>query len=182
MNKEVLKLTETSILVALAILLHMIGLFVPLFQMPQGGFISLVLLPLVIVSLRHGYLYGFLSGIVAGIIITTFDGFVIHWGSLIFDYILAFGLVGITAAFKKDALDKKISKFILALTVASVIRYLMHSLSGVIFFSEFAEGKNVILYSFVLYNLPYLGISYLVSLIVGILIYPSLNVILKKTK
>ena len=96
--------------------------------------------------------------------------------------ILAFGLVGITAAFKKDALDEKISKFILALTVASVIRYLMHSLSGVIFFSEFAEGKNVILYSFVLYNLPYLGISYLVSLIVGILIYPSLNVILKKTK
>ena len=62
MKKTELKLAESAILVALAIVLEITSKMIPVLQMPQGGSISLALLPLVILSLRNGYKYGFLGG------------------------------------------------------------------------------------------------------------------------
>lgn len=174
MNKNTYMVVETAVLTAIAVLFELIATFVPIFQMPQGGRVSLVLLPVIIVTLRRGFLYGSISGFITGIVVFMLDGFFIHWGSIIFDYILAFSLVGVVAVFKKDVFKNNILKFILAITLASLIRYLIHSFSGVIFFSDFTD-KNAWFYSFILYNLPYNLGSYLLSLVLGILIYPQFS-------
>jgi thiamine transporter len=45
---------------------------------------------------------------------------------------------------------------------------LAHGFSGVVFFAEYApEGMNVWFYSFVAYNLPYMGASLALCLIIG---------------
>ena len=86
MKKTELKLAESAILVALAIVLDITSKMIPVLQMPQGGSISLALLPLVILSLRNGYKYGFLGGMTFGIVNFLMDGYAFHWGSFIFDY------------------------------------------------------------------------------------------------
>lgn len=172
MAKNTYAIVETATLIAIGVVLEIIATIVPILQMPQGGRVSLILLPVVLVSLRRGYIYGFIAGFISGLIVFMLDGFFIHWGSILFDYFLAFTLVGLTAVFKKDAFENNIVKFILAITLASIIRYLMHSFSGVIFFGEFTN-KNSWEYSFILYNLPYNLASYIFMLIVGILLYPQ---------
>ncbi len=180
MNK-VRRLTEASILTAIAVLFELLGRSIPIFAMPQGGIVSLVLLPAVIVSLRHGYVYGFISGFVIGLFVFLLDGGVLlHWGSLIFDYFLAFTLVGLTAVFKKKAFDDKPYKFIIAITVASLIRFSFHVASGILFFKEFAEGHYVT-YS-ILYNIPYNLVSYLLMIVLGVMIFPVLKLLLSEEK
>lgn len=181
MKKETYALVETAVLTAIAVLLEVLATFIPILQMPQGGRISLVLLPAIIVSLRRGFVYGTISGFIVGIVVFMLDGFFIHWGSIIFDYFLAFSLVGLTAIFKKDAFKNNLLKFILAITLASVLRYLMHGFSGVIFFGDFTEGDSWF-YSFVVYNIPYNLGSYLLMLAVGIILYPQLNKILPEER
>lgn len=170
MNKKTYIIVETAVLTVIGVLLEIFAAIIPLLQMPQGGRISLVLLPVIIASLRHGYLYGCISGFIIGIVVFMLDGFVIHWVSIIFDFFLAFTLVGLVAVFKKNAFND-VKKFIFAITLAFLIRYLMHSVSGVIFFSDFTDS-NAWFYSFILYNLPYNFLSYLFMLLVGIMIYP----------
>lgn len=170
-KKQTYALVETSTLIAIGVILEVLATFIPVFQMPQGGRVSLVLLPIILISLRRGYLYGIISGFIMGLVVFMLDGFFIHWGSIIFDYFLAFTLVGLVSVFKKEAFNNNIIKFILAITMASIIRYLMHSFSGVIFFGDFTS-KGEWFYSFVLYNLPYNFLSYILMLIVGIMLYP----------
>ncbi len=177
MNKKTYQIVETSILIAIGVIFEVFATFIPIFQMPQGGRVSIVLLPVIIISLRRGFFYGFISGVITGFFVFMFDGFFIHWGSIVFDYFLAFSLISIVALLKKDALESNIFKFILSITIASIIRYLMHSFSGVIFFGDFTD-KDVWFYSFIVYNLPYNLGSYILMLIVGLAIYPSFKQIM----
>lgn len=177
MNKNSYAIVETAVLTAIAVILEVLATVIPILQMPQGGRISLVLLPVIIVTLRRGFVYGSISGFITGIVVFMLDGFFIHWGSIIFDYILAFSLVGVVAVLKKDVFENNLIKFILAITITSVIRYLMHSFSGVIFFSDFTDS-NSWYYSFILYNLPYNLGSYILMLVIGIALYPNFSKIL----
>ena len=181
MKKTTYALVETATLTSIGVILEVIATAIPILQMPQGGRISLVLLPAIIVSLRRGFVYGSISGFILGIIVFMLDGFFIHWGSIVFDYFLAFTFVGVTAIFKKDAFKNNLLKFILAITIASLFRYLMHSFSGVIFFSDFTD-KNAWFYSFVIYNLPYNLGSYILMLAVGVLLYPQIQKIFPENK
>lgn len=174
MKKDVLSLVETSILVAIAIAFDFLSKLIPGNSMPQGGSVSIVLLPLVIIAYRHGFIHGFIGGFIYGFYNFLMDGYAFHWGSFIFDYGLAFILVGMAAIFKKDALKGNILNFVLGLLLASFLKYLMSSLSGVLFFSEYAGDLNPWFYSFIIYNLPYNALSLLFILMMGVVIYPSL--------
>jgi thiamine transporter len=174
MKKTELKLAESAILVALAIVLDITSKMIPVLQMPQGGSISLALLPLVILSLRNGYKYGFLGGMTFGIVNFLMDGYAFHWGSFIFDYGLAFILVGTSAIFSKKTLKGNVVAYISAFVLAVFLKYLMSSFSGVLFFAEFSGDMNPWFYSFVFYNLPYNAASLGAILIVALLIYRRL--------
>ncbi len=166
---ETKKLTEIAILVAVAAVLEAITTAIPFLHMPNGGSLSLGMLPIFIIAYRHGISSGLLSGFIFGIINFMLGGFFIHWGSIIFDYALAFTVLGVAGIFKDGLQDAK--SFVLGILLGGFLRYIVHSFAGVIFWGQYApEGMSVYYYSFIIYNLPYMAASVALCLVVGLIL------------
>lgn len=163
-NKKVLLMMEIAIFAALGFVLDFIS-----FRMPQGGSVSLVMIPIVLIAFRRGVGAGVLTGLLVGLLqivsgfisVTPLSfGFVVM--QVILDYLLAYGVVGLAgvmrAKYMQQAHAKQTGKMIAAVVagvlIASVLRYLVHVITGVLFFGMFAEG-NVVIYS-VIYNATYM--------------------------
>lgn len=173
MNKELLKLTESAILVALAVVLELISKMIPVLQMPYGGSASLAMFPLFILSFRQGFKWGIIAGLVYGVINFFIDGYAFFWGSFVFDYTLAFAAIGLAGLFSKKALKLNLSAILLGILLASFTRFIIHTLSGILFFAEYAGDQNVIIYS-VLYNGGYMLASTVLCILVTLLTYKRL--------
>ena len=159
-------ITEIAVAVALAVILN----FLPLWKMPQGGSVSLEMLPILIIALRWGFKEGLLAGFVYGLLQLAFNPYIIHPVQLILDYPLPYMLLGVAGIFKeqvKKHKDKKINIYIiLAVISGGLLRFVTHVLSGVVFFSQYApEGTNVWIYS-TIYNGSYLLPSLIVCYVV----------------
>lgn len=146
--KNALHITaEAAIMIALAVILS----FVKIWSMPQGGSVSLTMLPLFLLSFRRGPAVGVLSGIIYGAVSMLFDGIIYHPLSILLDYILAYGVLGISGFFKKNPLG-----IVLGTTFGSALRFLCSFLSGAVLFAEYApKGQNPFVYSLI-YNLSYI--------------------------
>jgi thiamine transporter len=173
-NQNVQILTEGAMMVALAVVLSVVSDLIGL-KMPQSGSVSLSTLPIVIFALRRGSLSGALVGLSYGIINLLIDGFY-HWGSIFFDYVIPFTLVGfLSGLFSKKAQEGLIWYTILAALVSGLARYLCHSFSGVIFFSDYVpEGMTAFYYSFIVYNAPYMLINTALNLVILLLVQKRL--------
>ncbi|MDR1688425.1 MAG: energy-coupled thiamine transporter ThiT [Clostridiales bacterium] len=150
-------LTYSAVLIALATVLSNVKLF----DMPQGG--TITAFSMVFVSLI-GYFFGLRAGVVAavayGLLQVALDPFVIHPIQFLLDYPLAFGALGLSGLFYKQ-------KYGLVLGyIAGVLgRLFCSTLSGIVFFPEYAEGGNVLIYSLI-YNLSYMGPEAAITLLV----------------
>lgn len=159
---ETRKLTECGIAVAMAAVLS----FVTVWKMPQGGSVSLVMVPLFIAAKRHGALCGTVCGAVYGLLALMLDGMVYHPLSVIFDYILAFGALGVAGLFGKNPRG-----MVLGTVSGTALRFLSSTLSGWIVFAEYAPaGQNPLVYSLV-YQATYLVPEMLLSVLVLLLLY-----------
>lgn len=172
MLKSTRVLVEVAILVTLAFVIEFGFSFLP--AMPQGGRVSLSLLPLIVIAWRHGVVPGIIGGVVYSILNLMLDGFVLyHWGSLFLDYVFAFGLIGLSGyvkTFKDDVLF-----FAIAIVAGFFLRFTSHVLSGAILFGEYApEGQNPWLYS-IIYNSTYLLPALVLTVIVGIPVFYALQ-------
>ncbi len=174
------KIVETSVLVALATVIDLLFELVPFFNMPEGGHISIAMLAIIVNGFRNGWKYGLVGGLVFAIINWLFGGYTLHWGSIFLDYLIPFTALGLSGFFQKQG--KSLLKFTLIILGLCTIRYISSSLSGVLFFSEYAyvpeyldwnlEGEALYwIYSFVIYNLPYMGLSTILCIIVGIVLH-----------
>ena len=103
-RKSIRMLTEGALSIALSLLLW----YLRIGAMPQGGSISLQMLPLFIFALRWGFVPGLLVGVTYGLIHSLQDMYVVHWLQYLLDYPIAFGLIGLSGIVK----NLKISKFI----------------------------------------------------------------------
>ena len=91
-NKRLMSLTESALMAALSIVMSLIIVW----KMPQGGSITIgCMLPIVIISIRRGTLWGVLTGVVSGIIQFIITGEAFHPLSVLIDYVFAYGIVGI---------------------------------------------------------------------------------------
>ena len=72
-------MTEISMAVALAAILN----FLPLWRMPQGGSLSLEMLPILIIALRWGAVPGMMAGAVYGLVQLALGPFIVHPAQLI---------------------------------------------------------------------------------------------------
>jgi thiamine transporter len=171
-QNDLTKMTYTSMFAAMAFVFGLITKFVPglNLEMPQGGSVfGFPMIPLVFLGMLLGPKYGVLGGAVYGLTSIMLDGGVYHWVSFFSDYVVAFGVLGLTGLFK-GALHNN-GKFIGAIATVAFLRYLSHAIFGAIIFAEFApEGVNPWFYSFVLYNAPYMLTSTSVTLVVGLLL------------
>ena len=93
-KKSTRALCEGGIMVALAVILGMLRLY----RLPNGGSITIAILPLVFFAARYGPGWGFLAGFAyGGLDYIVGHGIAIDWTSILFDYFLSYGLLGLGA-------------------------------------------------------------------------------------
>lgn len=163
-NKRVLLMIEIAIFGALGFVLDFVA-----FKMPQGGSVSLVMIPIILMAFRRGVAAGVLTGLLVGLLqivtgtisVTPLSfGFVIL--QVILDYLVAYGVVGLAGIMRGNYLNaqrggktgKMVSAIVAGVLIGSFLRYIAHVITGVLFFGMFAEG-NVLIYSIV-YNATYM--------------------------
>jgi len=158
---------EIGVAVALAAVLHLVRLW----EMPQGGSITLgTMVPLLVLALRRGPGVGALAGALYGV----FEGWILSGGrffyhpvQVVLDYPLAFGLLGIAGFFPRSPA--------FGVTLAAAGRYLAHVVSGVVFFAQYApKGQPVWLYSLG-YNITFLGPDFAVAIVLTLLAWERLS-------
>ena len=155
MQNKTKRLTESAMLIAVAIVLELVSkMFIP--EMPFGGQVTLVsMLPIVLISYRHGVRWGLVAGlgyaliemvIGAKTVAAAFQPGYFGDGTMILnacimcllDYLVAFTVLGLGGAFRSRIQNPGV-----ALCCGSILalsaRYVAHIASGYILFSGWAE-------------------------------------------
>ena len=175
-NKTLRALCEGAIMVAMA---QVLG-YLKLYELPQGGSITLSMLPIMIYCNRHGLKYGLISGFSLGILQLVLDGaYTWGWQSIIFDYILAYGLLGVAGAFYKQ------KKGIYTGTLTGcLLRYISHIISGYFFVSTMTsfDIAGIHTSSPWIYSIIYNGLYMIPDTILVLIICALLNKTLKRYK
>ena len=149
------RLTESAMLLAVAIVLELISkMFIP--EQPFGGQLTFAaMLPVVLISYRHGMKWGFVTSFTYALLEMAIGGKTVaaafqpgYFGDgtmignaiimCMLDYIVAYTALGLGGIFRK-----KIEKPGMALMAGSLValgaRYLAHVISGYVLFSGWAE-------------------------------------------
>lgn len=154
------RMVESGLMIALAVILSMLKIF----QLPWGGSVTLCsMLPMILLSYRYGIQWGTFSSLIYALLqamLGAVDGtftmvalgaesgtyssgiFVIpYWaavvGIVLLDYIVAFTVLGLGGLFKKG--ENQPLSLMKGAAVASIARYIVHILSGFLFFGTFAS-------------------------------------------
>jgi thiamine transporter len=181
-RKKNLLIVEVGIFSALAFLLDLLANTLQLKIWPQGGSISIAMVPIFIIAFRWGIKGGLAAGFMLGLLqIVTGQAFIAHPLQGFIDYILAFTVLGIAGVvsstiikgMKSDEKRKILLYVILGTFIGSAFRYVCHTAAGVVFFAEYApEGTPALLYSIV-YNGTYMLPGFVFSAIITYLIIRS---------
>ncbi|HFI0173020.1 TPA: energy-coupled thiamine transporter ThiT [Streptococcus suis] len=167
-------LSEIAIFSAIALVFDK----VPLFTMPQGGSVSLVMLPILLIALRHGLTAGLLTGGIVGTIQLFYGGYFLNVFQVFLDYALSYagiGFAGLLAPLLLKQKDLKHASLIICLAglLGGSIRLLATFLSGIIFYADYAPaGTPVWIYSFT-YNISYILPSTIIACILLIILYKA---------
>lgn len=155
---DIRALTVSALMIALAVVLGQIKLF----EMPQGGSVTLFsILPIAVCAYLLGTRRGVMAGFCVGLINLIFGPYVIHPVQLLMDYPVAFGAVGL-AGLTRNSSNGLTKGYLIGITA----RYICAVLSGVVFFGAYApEGFNAWTWS-LWYNLTYLGAEGILTVIV----------------
>ena len=146
---------------AMAMALATVTSMIKLFDAPMGGSVTLCsMLFIVLIGYWYGPKVGILTGVAYGILQLVIDPYILSLPQMIVDYPLAFGALGMSGFFanSKNGLQKGYLLGIFG-------RWVFAFLSGYIFFAYYAcDGWNPAAYSAV-YNLSYIGIEGVITLI-----------------
>ena len=155
MQNKTRRITESAMLLALAVVLELVSkMIIP--PMPFGGQLtSVCMLPVVLISYRHGVKWGLVAGFAysllqmalgAGTVTAAFQPGYFGDGTMILnaiimcalDYLLAYTLLGLGGCFRGKIKNSGLSLMCGSL-VALGCRYLAHIFSGYILFAGWAE-------------------------------------------
>lgn len=171
-------IVEAALSVALAAVLGQLKLW----EMPQGGSVSLGMLPLLIFALRRGVGWGVAAGLVYGLVDLLFNPIVVHPAQLVLDYPAAWALLGlagmVSSAYRNAAGSGRAGRSLVIATAGIAVgaagRYVSHLVSGAIFFGAYApSGQNVWLYS-AIYN-TYVPVAAAACAAAAIALLPALE-------
>ncbi|MDE5601401.1 MAG: energy-coupled thiamine transporter ThiT [Clostridia bacterium] len=176
-DKRKINDTRSIVYGAVAIAMSFALSYIRIFEMPQGGSLTLAsLLPLMIYCCMFGTRRGTIACLIYGVLQAVQDPWIIHPMQFLLDYPLAFGMVGISGIFieKKVFKNKKILGFLLGGIVAVTGRFICHVLSGVFAFSVWANLEK---YSTVLaYSMAYNSFAFIdmvIALAAGSMLFMS---------
>ncbi|MFC5591930.1 energy-coupled thiamine transporter ThiT [Sporosarcina soli] len=169
-------LLEVAILGAVSFVLDKIG-----FSLPQGGSITLSMLPIIVMAFRWGMVGGMLTGFVSGLLQLAMGGYVFNAIQAALDYFVAYTLVGVAAVtlgwllYSKKTGQKgsMVTAIVIGTVIGGALRYLIHFIGGIVFFGSYApEGQPVWIYSLV-YNGSYMVPSIILSAVVASILFTS---------
>ena len=163
-TQTVRMLCEGAVMIALALVL---GLLKP-FELPQGGSISLEMLPLFLFIARWGMGSSLICCFAFGILQVFVQGAVSYgWVSIILDYIVAFGVMGLGGAAQ--------GKIYISSILAALARFIVHFISGITVYRIVMPTElfnttftNPYLYSFI-YNGLYMIPEIILTAVGGVL-------------
>ena len=172
-NLTLRALVEGAVFVALAQVLS----YLKLFELPQGGSITVAMLPIFVYCARWGFGPGILASFVYSLLQLTLDGaYAWGWQSMLGDYIVAFTVLGLAGLFHKQR-----GGLFIGTAVGSLARFLVHYLVGVWVWGEYMPesffGMTMTtpwFYSF-LYNGSYMFVDMALCLILAALLYKPLG-------
>lgn len=176
---KTLFLVEVAVFSALAYLLDLFSGFLFSRIWPQGGSVSIAMVPVFLMAFRWGVKGGVLTGFLLGLLQFILGmSQIFHPVQGILDYLIAFSVLGVAGIFAsqiKAGLQTGNRKKWIALVIAgsfigSVLRFTAHFVAGWVFFGTWAPpGQPAWLYSF-LYNGTYMLPSMIISTIIVFLI------------
>lgn len=161
------QLTVSAVLIALAF----VASNMKLFKMPMGGSITLFSMMFVcLIGYWYGIRAGILAGVTYGLLQLIVDPYIVTLPQLLTDYPLAFGALGLSGV--GHHIDKKTESTVFefgGLQIGYILgvlgRYAFSVISGVVFFADWApEGQSPLVYSLT-YNISYLGVEGIITLI-----------------
>ena len=175
-NKQLYRICESAVLIALSLALMPIEIPGPAF----GGDIDLVMIPLFIIAYRNGLGYGITSGLVFGFVKCLIGGG-IGWGlpSILLDYVLAYGAVGLAGIFKEKSWAIELSTLI-----GCFARFIIHFISGITLYAITAptELAGMTFVNPVLYSTVYNALYMLPNTVIAVIIMSLLRFVLKRMK
>ena len=152
-------LTEGAIFVAVARVLS----YLKLFELPQGGSITVGMLPIFLYCARWGFGPGMLASFVYSLLQLLLDGaYAWGWQSMLGDYIVAFTVLGLAGLF-----HGKKGGFFLGMVVGCLARFLVHYVVGATVWAEYMPETffGMTMHSPWFYSLLYNGSFMLADLI-----------------
>ena len=156
MNTKTKRLTTSAIMIAIAISIALICGFMPFLNLPfGGGFTIASMLPIVLISYMYGIKWGLLTGLAYSfmqmlISFNTVQAFFLpnsdnYMGNVfsalaicLLDYVLAYTVLGLGGMFR-NVIKNKTASIVLGVVLALSLRYIVHIISGYIFFGAWAE-------------------------------------------
>ncbi len=177
---------EIAIFAAFAIVLDML----PSIKLSPSISISFAMVPIFIVAFRWGVRAGCFAGLLWGILqILTGDAWIVTPLQAFIEYFIAFTCIGFSGLFapiiqrnfQRQMKKKAISWAIAAIFVGSLARYIWHFIAGVIYFKKYApKGVSPLWFSFSANGITMLGTAVLCSVILGLLVSVSPQLIVRK--
>lgn len=152
-KQSTVRLVESALLIAIAAVIELISKALGL-ELPFGGTITLAsMFPIVLIAYKYGTKWGFLSGFTYSLVQMLLgaktvsamflpgDDQMVLWQAIcicLLDYVLAYTLLGLGGIFK-GKFKKPAAELALGAFVALLLRYLVHIVSGAIFYGAYAE-------------------------------------------
>lgn len=132
-KKNLSILTESAVMIALAVVLS----FVKLLDLPYGGSITVgSMFPMVVLSYRHGFKAGAVTGLAYSIIqllcglnnLSYATSFLAGVAIVMLDYIVAFSVTSLASFGRK--FENQTVGLIFGAVIVGVLRYICHTISG----------------------------------------------------
>ncbi len=171
-NKNLLALTESAIMIALATVLSLIKIV----DLPYGGSVTIAsMLPVAIIAYRHGMGWGLGAGFVYGIVQQLLGlnslSWVTGWQSILavvlLDYIIAFTVIGFAGVFRRSVKNQA-AALTLGCLLVCILRYACHVVSGATVWAGLSiPTQDALIYSFI-YNATYMLPEAIVTIIAAL--------------
>lgn len=164
-------LVESALLIAIGFVLS----YMKFVDLPFGGSVTLLsMLPILLIGLRRGLYWGLLSGVVYGMLqfiqkpaLSPADGLGIFFLCLALDYIIAFGVLGLSGLFK----GRK-GSMVWASVFCIFLRFAAHTASSLTVWREYLDvSEHSALWAAMTYNATYMLPELLITTLAAVTLW-----------
>lgn len=186
MKKHQLTLTlcEGAIFIAAALALSYLKIPVGFAFGGFGGSIDFVMIPLLVFAARRGGLWGLAAGLIFGTLkFFVAGGTAVNWQSMLLDYTLAYGAVGLGGFLKRTK-----RPLLLGACLGCFARFVIHYISGITIYAEYMPERFLELtmttpwiYS-LLYNGTYMLANTVIAIVLALILERPLQKYFRKAQ